>query len=79
MPVAAPRGNEKRSGDASLPARSRGERRIDRNHESSKSPRMCWAIIACARAHPGQARCGPPMSLLPETALWNRCVPKDFP
>ena len=40
-----------------------------------KSSRMCWAIIVCARAHPAQARCGHPMSLLPETARWSDAYP----
>src|SRR5215510_3222253 len=35
-----------------LGARSLGERRIDRNDASPKSPRLRSAIIACAPAHP---------------------------
>src|SRR6266511_6211613 len=37
---------------ASLPARSSGERRIDRNQTFPKSPRLRRATIACNPAHP---------------------------
>src|SRR5262245_55079839 len=39
-------------GYASLPPRSRGERRIDRDHPSPNSPRLRRIIIVCNRAHP---------------------------
>jgi hypothetical protein len=39
-------------GYASLPARNRVERSIDRNQGLPKSPRLRRVIIACAPAHP---------------------------
>jgi hypothetical protein len=39
-------------GYASLPARNRWERSIDRNQGLPKSPRLRRVIIACAPAHP---------------------------
>ncbi len=39
-------------GYASLPARSLGERRIDRKQALPMSPPLRWAIVVCNRAHP---------------------------
>src|SRR5215510_15203693 len=63
-------------GHASLPARSLGERRIDRNQTPPKSPRLRLVIIACDRAYPTPARREPTISLPPTTARWKRRVPR---
>src|SRR6266540_7250660 len=47
----------------------RGERRIDRNQTPPKS--HCSRLVILG------GRCVPPMGLLPTTARWKRCVPRE--
>ena len=64
---------------ASLPARRRGKRRIDRIQTSPKSPRLRRVIIACNRRNRPQPRCGLLTGLPLRTARRKRLEKSKLP